>query len=157
METEQCPLCGVSVKRENLKGHYARVHPKQPRSLVRPTQTFARASVFKSHRRRNLAILALFTLAVIGISYAASEFAAANTMAMHWHPQLSVTINGSPVTVPARIGIDPSLWKDHSLDQYGMEGMSPCTLTIPPAKFTKNRIPSMTLPFNSFSPSGASA
>jgi len=125
METEQCFLCGVSVKRENLKGHYVRVHPKRPASVVRPTQTFARASVFKSHRRRNLAILALFTLAVIGISYAASEFAAANTMAMHWHPQLSVTINGSPVTVPARIGIDPSLWKDHSLDQYGMEGMSP--------------------------------
>src|SRR5436309_14563479 len=129
METEQCPFCGASVKKENLKGHYERVHPKQPGSLVRQTQTFARASVFRSHRRRNLAILALFALAVIGISLAASELVAANTMRMHWHPQLSVTINGSPVTVPARIGIDPSLWKDQSIDQYGMEGVAPLHTT----------------------------
>ena len=104
METEHCPFCGASVKKENLKGHYERVHPKGAGSVGGSTQTFARTSVFKSHRRRNLAILALFILAVIGISYAASELAAANTMRMHWHPQLSVTINGSPVTVPAQIG-----------------------------------------------------
>src|SRR5437879_6742066 len=114
METEQCPVCVASIKKDNLKGHYDRVHPKQPGSLVRPTQTFARASVFKSHRRGNLAILALFTLAVIGISYAASELAAANTMRMHWHPQLAVTINGGPVTVPARVGLDPSPGHDQS-------------------------------------------
>jgi len=45
-------------------------------------------------------------------------------MRMHWHPVLTITMNGSPVTVPAQIGIDQSLWKDHSLDQYGI-GMSP--------------------------------
>jgi len=31
-------------------------------------------------------------------------------------------MNGSPFTVPAQIGIDPSLWKDHSLDQYAGGG-----------------------------------
>jgi len=45
-------------------------------------------------------------------------------MRMHWHPVLTIIMNGSPVTVPAQIGIDQSLWKDHSLDQYGI-GMSP--------------------------------
>ena len=100
------------------------MHPKRVASVGRPTQTFARTSVFKSHRRRNVGALALVALAVIGISLALSEFAASNTMRMHWHPQLSVTINGSPITIPAQIGIDPSLWKDHSLDQYGI-GMSP--------------------------------
>ncbi|MGH9976851.1 MAG: hypothetical protein ACRD8Z_13610, partial [Nitrososphaeraceae archaeon] len=25
--------------------------------------------------------------------------------------------------VPAQIGIDPSLWKDHSLDEFGMQSM----------------------------------
>jgi len=33
-------------------------------------------------------------------------------------------IDGKPATVPSQIGIDPSLWKDHSLDQYGMQAMS---------------------------------
>jgi hypothetical protein len=27
--------------------------------------------------------------------------------------------------LPTDIGINPSLWKDHSLDQFGMQGMSP--------------------------------
>lgn len=43
---------------------------------------------------------------------------------MHFHPHLNLMINGKPVTVPSQIGIDPSLWKDHSLDQYGMQAMS---------------------------------
>ena len=52
---------------------------------------------------------------------------------IHWHPQLRITIDGNAVTVPANIGIDPSLWRDHSLDEYssmqdmpdGMSGMAP--------------------------------
>ena len=46
-------------------------------------------------------------------------------MQMHWHPELSATINGSPVTVPANIGTPQGPWADHSLDQHGMAGMSP--------------------------------
>jgi hypothetical protein len=42
---------------------------------------------------------------------------------MHIHPQLSLLVNGTSVTVPAQIGIDPSLWKDHSLDNFGMQSM----------------------------------
>jgi len=44
----------------------------------------------------------------------------------HIHPVLRITINGQNVAIPANIGIDPSLWKDHSLDSYGMmAGMAP--------------------------------
>jgi hypothetical protein len=43
---------------------------------------------------------------------------------MHFHPHLNLMIDGKPVTVPSQIGIDPSLRKDHSLDQYGMQAMS---------------------------------
>ncbi|PWU82442.1 MAG: hypothetical protein DLM72_01575 [Candidatus Nitrosopolaris wilkensis] len=43
---------------------------------------------------------------------------------MHFHPHLNLMIDGKPVTVPSQIGIDPSLWKDHSLDQYGMQAMA---------------------------------
>ena len=70
-------------------------------------------------------MLALVALAVIGISFVAAQFAASNTMQMHWHPQLSATINGSPVTVPANMGTPQGPWADHSLDKYGMAGMSP--------------------------------
>ncbi len=43
---------------------------------------------------------------------------------MHFHPHLNLIIDGKPVTVPSQIGIDPLLWKDHSLDHYGMQAMS---------------------------------
>jgi hypothetical protein len=58
--------------------------------------------------------------------------ATANKMLMHSHVSLNVTIDGKPIIVPSSIGItqagifaDPSLFADHSLDKYGMEGMSP--------------------------------
>jgi len=35
-----------------------------------------------------------------------------------------MTVDGNPIQIPAHIGIDPSLWKDHSLDQYGMQSMN---------------------------------
>jgi len=68
----------------------------------------------------------LIVLAVIGGSAAAAQFAALNTLRMHWHPVLSITSNSSgAIAVPAQIGIDQNLWKDHSLDQYGTGGLAP--------------------------------
>jgi hypothetical protein len=46
-------------------------------------------------------------------------------MVMHIHPQITVNTNGQPSVVPENVGIDNTLWKDHSLDKYGMQGMSP--------------------------------
>ncbi len=46
-------------------------------------------------------------------------------MMMHIHPQISVSVSGQPTIVPENVGIDKTLWKDHSLDKYGMQGMSP--------------------------------
>jgi len=46
-----------------------------------------------------------------------------NPIIMHIHPQLSLILNNTSSTVPAQIGIDPSLWKDHSLDEFGMQSM----------------------------------
>ncbi|HZY94373.1 MAG TPA: hypothetical protein VFE98_05855 [Candidatus Bathyarchaeia archaeon] len=89
-----------------------------------PTITMG-GSIFRSHRKRNIAILALLAVSVVGLSIVASEFATANTVTMHWHPHLSVVINGNPTAVPAQIGIAPNLYFDHSLDRYGMSGMSP--------------------------------
>ncbi len=128
LEPEKCPVCGTPVKKDNLRSHLERVHPRRASSLSQPkTVTVARGtSVFRSHRRRNLAILSLVVLAVIGVSVFAAQFANANTLRMHWHPNLSITSSSiGIVTVPAQIGIISSLWKDHSLDQYGAGGLSP--------------------------------
>jgi hypothetical protein len=46
-------------------------------------------------------------------------------MVMHIHPQITVSVNGQPIIVPENVGIDDTMWKDHSLDKYGMQGMSP--------------------------------
>jgi disulfide bond formation protein DsbB len=46
-------------------------------------------------------------------------------MVLHIHPKLNVTADGSPMIIPKNVGIDQSLWKDHSIDRYGMEGMAP--------------------------------
>ncbi len=40
---------------------------------------------------------------------------------MHNHAKLSIKIEGKAVTIPRNIGIDPRLYKDHSLDTYGMK------------------------------------
>lgn len=55
-----------------------------------------------------------------------------NQMLLHNHVLLNVTIDGQTMVVPAHIGMvqvgkgeDPLLYGDHSLDKYGMEGMSP--------------------------------
>ncbi len=122
--TKKCPVCGASVKKANLKGHNERVHPRLPGSTAQQKTPVGTTPVFRSHRGRNILVLTLVILASVGVASAASQFAAANTMRMHWHPVLTIIMNGSPVTVPAQIGIDQSLWKDHSLDQYGI-GMSP--------------------------------
>ncbi|HJT10252.1 MAG TPA: hypothetical protein VJ771_05655 [Candidatus Nitrosotalea sp.] len=44
---------------------------------------------------------------------------------MHIHPHISLMIDGKAATVPAQIGIDPTLWNMHMLDSYGMTGMAP--------------------------------
>src|SRR5438093_11502806 len=43
---------------------------------------------------------------------------------MHFHPHLNLMIDRKSATIPSQIGIDSSLWKDHSLDQYGMQAMA---------------------------------
>lgn len=44
---------------------------------------------------------------------------------MHFHQSLTLVVDGKQETVPAQIGIDPTMWHEHSLDSYGMTGMAP--------------------------------
>lgn len=62
---------------------------------------------------------------VFGIEVSEQGIGGEAKMVMHIHPQLSVKANGQAITVPENVGIDKTLWKDHSLDKYGMQEMSP--------------------------------
>jgi len=42
-------------------------------------------------------------------------------MVMHIHPELSIVVDGKPLTIPANIGMSASLYKNHTLDVYGMK------------------------------------
>jgi hypothetical protein len=76
-------------------------------------------------------ILMLLLVVTVAIPYtclgelgiAQTDDTSMNPIIMHIHPQLSLIVKGTPVTVPTQIGIDPSLWKDHSLDEFGMQSM----------------------------------
>ncbi len=46
-----------------------------------------------------------------------------NPFAVYFHSNLSIIIDNKPVVIPSQIGINKSLWKDHSLDKYGVPGM----------------------------------
>jgi len=120
-------VCGAPVKKENLRTHYQKVHPRKIGSLSQPkTLTAAKSgSVFRSHKGRNILVLSLIVLATIGVSAAAAQFAKSNTLVLHIHPQLTINAKAGAVTIPAQIGIVQSLWKDHSLDQYGAGGLAP--------------------------------
>ena len=70
------------------------------------------------------------TLLVLGSTTGPST--PGNKMVLHNHVNLNVTYNSQALMVPEHIGMveigkaeDPLLYGDHSIDQYGMEGMSP--------------------------------
>ncbi|TLY06782.1 MAG: hypothetical protein E6K85_10235 [Thaumarchaeota archaeon] len=46
-------------------------------------------------------------------------------LARHDHVSLVLLVNGQQVVIPEGIGMNPQLWHDHSLDQYGPSGISP--------------------------------
>ena len=41
----------------------------------------------------------------------------------YMHSNLSIFIDGKPITIPSQIGINFNLWNDHSLDKFGFLGM----------------------------------
>ena len=85
--------------------------------------------VMRHKRRRNIMIVIPIIAGVVALgvvaAYVYSAQAPTKQMVIHIHPHLAVTVDGPPVTVQSQIGIDPSLWKNHTLDQYGMQGMAP--------------------------------
>lgn len=83
-----------------------------------------RASRHRRNRILQIVGLGVVVVALTGI-FVIGNGGAMNT-SLHQHPHIEITIQGTAVTVPTDIGIGPSLWKDHSMDEYRqMETMSP--------------------------------
>lgn len=52
---------------------------------------------------------------------------------MHIHSNLNVTVNGRSLIIPKGIGMNSTLWKDHSLDKFGTERKTTIFGMITPA------------------------
>jgi len=124
-EVDICPVCREPVKRQNLLRHYKKVHPKRASTLLRPKASTGSLKSARIRRPRRILFYTLIAVSIILVSVAAAEVVSVNTIRMHIHPQLSILIRGASETLPANIGIDRDLWRDHSLDRYGVNELSP--------------------------------
>jgi sulfur carrier protein ThiS len=94
-------------------------------------------SVGRGRTKKNLIMIIIpiviaATITLLLLSTISGVPSSSNKMLLHNHATLNVTYNGQTQQVPQNIGIvsvgkaeDPLLYGDHSLDKYGMEGMSP--------------------------------
>ncbi len=67
--------------------------------------------------------ISIYNELVIKPSLVSMDSNKANPFAIYIHPNLSITINNRPVVIPSQIGINETLWKNHSLDKFGVSGM----------------------------------
>lgn len=88
----------------------------------------------RNRRSKNSIILAGIIAAIaIGIGYGAVSGAFSSVgppvspthstekIVMHNHAKLTIKIEGRTIAIPENIGIDSKLYKDHSLDTFGMK------------------------------------
>jgi len=92
VSTETCPLCNVPVKAENLRGHYARVHPKRLGTLTR-TQTLLAPKPYSGRSRRKILLAVLVVVLLAGV--------AAYALRPGGQSQQEPTPSAAPLTVEA--------------------------------------------------------
>jgi hypothetical protein len=87
-------------------------------------------SIRQRKRRKQLlkfgipAVVAIIAFTIF-VAMQAREQGMGADMVSHIHPKLNILVNEEPLVIPTDIGITSSLYKDHSLDRYGMSGMAP--------------------------------
>ncbi len=84
------------------------------------------------NKRQLISILALIVVVIIESVYIELAIKPQNTsltsknvnpFAVYFHSNLSIILDNKPVVIPSQIGINESLWKDHSSDKHGVPGM----------------------------------
>ena len=84
-------------------------------------------------KKKALVIAGIIVAALIGVGISMASIKPTTDtvtsndkpMLLHIHPRLYLNVDGKPYFVPQNVGIEPDLWNDHALDQYGMKGMAP--------------------------------
>ncbi len=121
-KTDRCPICNVAVKPENLLRHLNDTHPRHPDTaglrdtLKQEPNRFAPKRVAAPIRVKGwqLAVVALVVLIGVGAYYVAPYLnpsasqpfpCVTNALVYHWHSTLSIFSGGTPVTIPANVGI----------------------------------------------------
>jgi hypothetical protein len=120
-KTDRCPICGVSVKSENLIRHLNDNHPRHPDTPAlreklksEPGRTPRKASARPIHVRKwQVALVATIVLGGIGAYYLVSAATqpfpcvtvAETQLLYHWHAQMNIFSGGAPVTIPAYVGL----------------------------------------------------
>lgn len=131
--SKKCPVCATSVRFDRLELHLSNVHPSEaPRfRLTKAEREEARqagpAGRSRARVSRTTAALVLgAALLVLGVGAAVVYVPRSQPEQMtHWHPTLSISIEGVPQVVPANIGIDRALYNYHGLDSNSMMSMAP--------------------------------
>ena len=136
--TERCPICNVSVKRENLLRHLNDTHPRHPdtpkireRLKAEPGRVAAKNVAPIRVRTWQVALVALVAIGIVGAYYVAPFLNPGSSepfpcvigtnYVYHWHTQLRIFSNGVQVTIPASVGIVPGCLEPvHTHDTSGL-------------------------------------
>jgi hypothetical protein len=127
MSSRECPVCGKTIRLENVVRHYENVHPGKtvPPALVKEEriarESRRRAAPARSVRRvPSAAIVAIaIVLVLVGVAGAAYvlrggspgsgtdvvTYCGGEGTAQHYHPLLIVNVNGAQQHIPADIGV----------------------------------------------------
>lgn len=124
MAMRACPECGQSVKLENMRRHYAKVHPgKDPSAAISEEEhreiRRARRVGGSATASRRVALILVVVAAIVAAGYLGLPYllgvqsgsgfnvvASCDAGSMeHYHPLLLVYVNGAQKVLPADIGI----------------------------------------------------
>lgn len=141
-KSERCPICGVSVKAENLRRHLDDTHPRHAdtpalREKLRQEERYApapRAAPRFRLRKVHIAFLAAVVLLGAG-AYVVSPYLVPNSsfsidscirdpdVVYHIHPRLSIFILGNRYPIPYNIGVTATCTKPvHTHDANAANG-----------------------------------
>src|SRR5438093_11970110 len=96
-------------------------------------------AVSRRKRKRYLKIIipivaaAIVLGVVIGIQ--TQEHGIGAKIIYHIHPHLNVTVDGKTQTIPTNIGINSSMYKDHSLAKYCTHALLPFNTNVTTCKY----------------------
>ena len=109
----RCKYCRVQVADENLRRHYANVHPKMPVPESAPQPRRQRQPMTRRTKRAlgavggGIALLVILAVVLHGaqVSNGYPFPCVSQSLLYHWHTTLTITDSGGAAAIPANTGI----------------------------------------------------